>query len=98
MLVGLLVDGLNVVEERKVLVLLLHEDRNESVQVVDVGHRFHLLERLLVPLVFRFFLKEGSNVRRKAVELLFFVLIEFYTQNTEYFRCHPSSVQKAQVF
>lgn len=52
MLVGLLVDGLNVVEERKVLVLLLHEHCHESVQVVDVGHRFNLLERFLVPLLF----------------------------------------------
>lgn len=49
-LVGLLVDGLDVVEQREVLVLLLDEDRHQPVQVVDVGHRLELLECLLVPL------------------------------------------------
>lgn len=48
--IRLLVDRLDVVEEREVLVLLLHEDGHESIEVVDVGHRLELLESILVPL------------------------------------------------
>lgn len=49
-LIGLLVNGLYVIEQREVLVFLLDEHGHQSVQVIDVGNSLELLERLLVPL------------------------------------------------